>query len=55
LLPGRLVVFRDITNHKRAEDAIRQHSAKLQRLLDQAPAVIWSTNNQFFAETFFDA
>jgi len=41
---GRLLMFRDITQQKRAEDAARRSGAQLRVVIEQMPAVLWTTD-----------
>ena len=41
---GRLLVFRDITRQKRAEDALRGSEERLRVVIEQMPAVLWTTD-----------
>lgn len=42
---GRLLVFRDITRQKSAEDALRGSEERLRVVIEQLPAVIWTTDS----------
>jgi len=41
---GRLVIFRDITSEKRAAAALEDSQKRLQMLIEQVPAVMWTTD-----------
>jgi PAS domain S-box-containing protein len=41
---GRLMVFRDITRQKRAEDALQGSQERLRVVIEQMPAVLWTTD-----------
>jgi len=43
---GRLVIFRDITSEKRAAAALEESQKRLQVLIEQVPAVMWTTDAQ---------
>jgi PAS domain S-box-containing protein len=43
---GVVVAFRDITKHKRSEDALRESEAKLQLIVAQLPAHIWTIDSR---------
>lgn len=41
---GRLMIFRDISRRKRAEDALRGTEERLRVVIEQMPAVLWTTD-----------
>ncbi len=41
---GRLIVFRDISGQKRAEEALRGSEERLRVVIEQMPAVLWTTD-----------
>jgi len=41
---GRLIVFRDISNQKKAEEALRGSEERLEMVIRQMPAVLWTTD-----------
>jgi len=43
---GRVIVFRDISGQKQAEDALRSSEEQLRVVIEQMPAVLWTTDSE---------
>ncbi len=44
--PADFVVIHDITRHREAEAALEESSARLRRLVNQVPAILWTTDRE---------